>query len=445
MDNSAVFKYHQRKFLRRTRIASSNALTTSLVPVGAISNSRRWLIVALLFAASLVNYVDRGTISVALPFIAHDLHFGPEVKGALLAAFFFSYALMQIPIGWAVDRFNLRPLYAVMFLIWCGAQGLTGLAGGLFMLIALRMLLGIGESIYFPASVKIVSVMFAPEDRGLPGGLFNAGATGGLVAGAPLTALLIARFGWRGMFVLVGAAALLWLVPWLTVFPSRFPKCFSAANGAAGSPRPNGRRLVTFDRNLAGICLGFFCWDYYLYLMLTWLPDYFMSVRHFPLFAAGISTALPFLIYTIGQPLGGWISDWFIRRGWNETAVRKSVLTIAFLCGLLLIPATLVRSATAALWLIAGAGFVGFAGGTVYVFPQSCAPEEEVGIWTGIMNFAGNIGGVLAPLATGLLIGRTGSYAPGFAIGPALLLAGILSYWFMVGDVKGHVPRRASP
>jgi MFS family permease len=324
------------------------------------------------------------------------------------------------------------------------ATGLHGFAGGLGFWIAFRMLLGVGESIYFPASVKIVSVLFAPADRGLPAGLFNAGAAGGLVIGAPLTALLIARFGWRGIFLLVGLAALLWLVPWLGVFPFRFPSAYARASETTAAPSPHRRRLVSCDRNLTGICLGFFCWDYYQYLPLTWLLDYLITVLHFRLFAAGIYTAMPLFIFMVGQPLGGWISDCFIRYGRNETAARKILLTIAFSCGVLLIPATIVRSATAALWLIFGAGFVGFAGGNVYVFAQSCAPENEVGIWTGFMNFAGNVGGILASLTTGFLIARTGSYSPGFAIGPVLIVAGILSYWLIVGDLTAPLARCAN-
>src|SRR6185437_8646186 len=201
---------------------------------------------------------------------------------------------MQIPIGWAVDRFNLRRFFAVMFLIWCASQGLTGLATGLGMLIFFRMLLGIGESIYFPGGVKIVSVLFASKDRGLPTGLFNCGIKAGLAVGAPLTALLIQHFGWRRMFLLVGLTALLWLAPWLAIFPSRLPKRYTRASEMDTVARQRARRrFVSFDRNLLGICLGFFCWDYYFYLFLTWLPDYLMTGRHFHLLAAGLYAALP--------------------------------------------------------------------------------------------------------------------------------------------------------
>jgi MFS family permease len=429
----------------RIPIASPDSALAGLPdPPAAISNRRRWSIVGLLFTAAFINYFDRGTISVALPLIARDLHLGPELKGVLLAAFFSSYALMQIPIGWAADHLNLRRLYVFMFLMWSISQGLTGLAAGFGMLIVFRLLLGVGESIHFPGGVKIVSSLFAPEDRGLPTGFFDSGIRAGLAVGAPLTALLIQNFGWRRMFLIVGFAALLWLVPWLAVFPSRFPKRYKR-RAATDTPRPIALRRFSFDRNLLGICLGFFCFDYFWYLLVTWMPDYLMTVRHFRLLAAGAYAGLPFLVFGLAEPLGGWISDQFIRRGGNETIVRKTVVTVAFLFGLLLIPATRVHKSTSAIWLIAGASLVGFGAANIAVFPQSCAPEDEVGIWTGFENFAGNIGGVLAPITIGVLIARTGSYSPGFATGPLVLVGGIFCYWFLVGELKPRPPAAHAP
>src|SRR5271169_2824659 len=147
----------------------------------SISNFRRWTLVGLLFTASFINYLDRATISVALPLISVDLHLGPETKGLLLSSFFWSYALMQIPIGWCADRFNLRWLYAGAFIIWSFAQGLTGLSSSLSALLAFRILLGVGESIYLPGGTKIVSLLFPPKQRGLPSGLFDFGTRTGLV------------------------------------------------------------------------------------------------------------------------------------------------------------------------------------------------------------------------------------------------------------------------
>src|SRR5512142_1063229 len=144
------------------------------------SHKRRWSIVSLLFAASVINYLDRAAISFALPLISRDFHLTSQGKGLLLSSFFWSYALMQIPIGWCADRFNLKWLYAGMFLLWSLAQGLSGFAASLAVLMTFRVMLGIGESIYLPGGTKIVSLLFPPAKRGLPSGLFDFGTRTGL-------------------------------------------------------------------------------------------------------------------------------------------------------------------------------------------------------------------------------------------------------------------------
>ena len=357
----------------------------------------------------MINYVDRATLSMALPVISVDLHLGPATEGMLLSAFFGSYALMQIPIGWCADRFNLRWLYAGAFLVWSLAQGLTGLAGSLAALIAFRIVLGIGESIYLPGGTKIVSLLFSTKERGLPSGLFDFGTRTGLVLDGLLIPWLIIHYGWRKMFMIVGFAALVWLVPWLLVFPSRLPN--GNRSPATRSAAFALHRLWgdLHNRNLLGICLGFFCFDYYWYLLVNWLPKYLVDVRHFTLMKAGFYAALPFCVFGVSEPIGGWIADRLIRAGYNETRTRKGIVTAAFLTGLLLIPAALVADARAAVALVIGGSLVGLATGNLLVILQSCAPPGEVGVWTGVENFAGNIAGFIAPIATGLLISWTGS------------------------------------
>src|SRR5271170_4206737 len=180
-----------------------------------VAKSGRWTIVWLLFAASLINYLDRSSISLALPLLSRDLGLGPESKGLVLSAFFWSYALMQIPIGWAADRVDLRWLYAAAFALWSLGQGRTGFAGTLGVLILFRMILGVGESIYLPGGTKIVSLLFAPAERGLPCGIFDFGTRMGMVLGGLVIPSLLVELGWRSAFRLIGFAALLWLVPWL--------------------------------------------------------------------------------------------------------------------------------------------------------------------------------------------------------------------------------------
>jgi MFS family permease len=405
--------------------------------IAPVSNSRRWSIVGLLFVASLINYFDRATISFALPLISRELHLGPEAKGVLLSAFFWSYALMQIPMGVLADRVNLRWLYAASFTLWSISQGLIGLAPGLGALIAFRMLLGIGEAIYLPGGSKIVSVLFRPAERGLPCGIFDAGTRTGLVIEGVLVPWMLTRYGWRTSFTFIGFAALLWLVPWLILTPRRF-----GGNQAASPPVRRRTGLAAYlgtlltNRNLLGTCLGFFCFDYYWYFLVNWLPDYLVTSRGLTLMTAGIYAALPYFVFGLSEPIGGWIADKLIGAGWSETRARKGVVTVAFLTGLLLIPAARVSTPGAAVALIIGGCLVGLATGNLLVILQSCAPPQEVGLWTGIYNFVGNVAGILSPLITGALIAKTGSYAPPFVLAATLIAIGPLAFWFIVGELS---------
>jgi nitrate/nitrite transporter NarK len=168
---------------------------------------------------------------------------------------------------------------------------------------------------------------------------------------------------------------------------------------------------------------------------MSWLPDYFVTVRHFPLQRAGVYAAMSYLIWGLGAAAGGWLGDRLIRRGWKEAAVRKWVVTASFGTGLLLFPAVRAASATSAMAWLAGASLVGLSSANALVILQDCAPLGEVGAWAGVANCIGNLGGVLSPLLTGILISRTGAYFPGFALATLVLVAGILPYWLLVGDL----------
>jgi len=405
-------------------------------PTAPVTNTHRWAIVGLLFTASMINYMDRATVSFALPLISKELSLGPMTKGLLLSAFFWSYALMQIPIGHFADKANLRWLYCGAFTLWSLAQGLTGFAGGLTALVLFRLLLGIGESIYLPGGTKIVSLLFSARERGLPTGLFDMGTRTGLVLDGILIPWLLVHYGWRRMFMIVGFSALLWLIPWLLIYPRNLQSGNSPnirkEIGQVKTGRPE--RLLTFNRNLLGLCLGFFCFDYYWYLLLTWLPDYLVTVRNLTILKAGLFASIPYCVFGISQPLGGWIGDILSRRGWNEMRVRKSIIAAAFSTGLLLIPAARVVDAGPAILLIMGGSLVGLAAANMLVMLQGSAPAREVGIWTGVYNFTGNLAGSLAPLLTGFLIAKTGSYHSSFALAVAILLAGLLSLIFLIRE-----------
>jgi MFS family permease len=344
---------------------------------------------------------------------------------------------MQVPIGWCTDRFNLYWLYAGAFTLWCLGQGLTGLAGTLTVLILFRVILGIGESIYLPAITKIVTVLFAPSERGLPSGISGCGVRMGLVLGGVFVPWLLVHYGWRHAFLMIGFGALLWLIPWLSVYPARLHATYDEQRVRHSSVAEYVRNALA-NRSLLGICLGFFCFDYYWYVLVTWLPDYLVTVRHLSLLHAGFIASAGFLVFGTAEATGAWAADYFTRRGWNETRTRKGIVTIAFLCGIFLIAAIRVSDTRLAIALLMGACLVGLAPSNIMVIVQCCAPPEHVGVWTGVENFAGNLAGVIAPLAIGLLIKWTGSYVPGFALGAFVLLSGITMFWLVVGELKSR-------
>src|SRR4051812_31856703 len=244
----------------------------SAPPAIIVTNARRWTIVWLLFAASLINYFDRQTLSYALPLLAKDFNLDPVQQGVLSSAFFWSYALMQIPIGFVADRVNLRWLYAGAFALWSFAQGLTGFAGSVGMLIGCRMLLGIGEAIYLVGGTKVVSLFFPMSQRGLPCGLFDAGTRTGLVLEGLTIGWMLQTWGWRITFMVVGFAAFMWLLPWFLAAPKQMRD--TTPDTARPAP-PAWAQIAALLRNrdFLGVILGYFCFDYFWYLLLTWLPS----------------------------------------------------------------------------------------------------------------------------------------------------------------------------
>ena len=391
----------------------------------------------LLFAASLINYFDRQTLAFALPILGQEFKLDAVQKGWIASAFFWTYALMQIPMGLAVDRFNLRWVYAGAFALWSFAQGMTGFVGSLWMLIVCRMLLGIGESIYLVGGTKIVSLFFPLAKRGLPCGVFDAGTRTGLVLEGLTIGWMLDKFGWRATFAIVGFAALIWLVPWFLATPRQMRD--------PSPPETQPRQKFNWgevgallrNRDMLGVLLGFFCFDYYWYFLITWLPSYLYDVRQLTILKSAIYTSLPMLVFGVCLPLGGWFADRLIGLGWDSARTRKSIITFAFLSGLLIIPAAHVDSANAALAFIMLGCVVGLSGPNQLVLLQGCAPPEKIGLAVGVYNFVGNIAGILAPVITGIVIKMSGgSYTSAFVLAAVMLAASTLSYWFIVGPMR---------
>jgi cyanate permease len=194
-------------------------------------------------------------------------------------------------------------------------------------------------------------------------------------------------------------------------------------------------RWITVDRNLVGVCIGFFCYNYRWYLLMTWLPTYLVKERGMTILGAGLMAALPYWVYASMQPFGGRLGDVLIRRGLDASKVRKGLVVFGCVCGLLILPVPLMHSVSMVFVLLLVSSLTGLAVANMMVIQQACAPPAEVGRWAGVMNCSGNLAGVAAPFITGLLVSRTGSYLVPFALGALVMIPGILAYLFVVGKI----------
>jgi MFS family permease len=291
--------------------------------------------------------------------------------------------------------------------------------------------------------MKVVSLHFRAEESAWPAGVFDLGAKLGLAVGTAIDVWLLVQFGWRSLFFRTGLAGLLWLIPWLWLYPSdrvvarSSPAASANPVNLASSTSPMNaekiawRALLTHP-TLVGISIGFFCWDYFWYFVISWLPSYLYTVRGVALPRLALFGALPFLIFAVAEAIGGWGAGALVRRGGDLSRVTKGFIAAGFAFGLLVIPAALVESRGVSIGFLLAASLSGIACGNMLAVPKISAPENQVALWTGVQNCVGNIGGVLAPVATGYLIARTGSYVPAFFVVAAVLVAGAVSYLFLV-------------
>ena len=385
----------------------------------------RWTLIGLLGAATFINYLDRGSLAVALPVISKDLGLDPRAQGLALSAFFWTYTAMQIPIGRVVDRYSIKYVYAGLFALWSLAAAATGLVNGLWTLVLCRVLLGIGESVYLPGGLKVVSLHFKSEESAWPAGLFDLGAKLGLAIGTAVDVWLLVNYGWRSLFFRTGLVGLLWLGPWLWAYPRE------DRQASVMKTRVDWRAL-TRSRSLVGMSLGFFCWDYFWYFLISWLPSYLYNVRGVALPSLALFGSAPFLIFAITEGLGGWAAGYLTRRGVDLSIATKGFIVGGFAFGLLIIPAALVASPTASIVFLLAAGISGLSCANMLAIPKISAPPDQVALWTGVQNCVGNVGGILAPAITGYAIARTGSYVPAFLIVSAILVLGMISYGLLV-------------
>ncbi len=411
----------------------------------------RWSIGLLLGFGTLINYFDRLALSVAGPQLQAELGIGPAEIGLLFSAFFWTYALMQIPTGMILDRLGVTVVGRWSSFLWAVSALVTALAGGLGGIFAARALLGIAEAPSFPANAKATGHWFPRHERGLATAIFDAAAKFSNVIGIPLIAFVVLRAGWRWGFGVSAALSLVYFIAFYFLYrdPSAHPRLSAAEKKylTDGGAVPEGRAgnnvfgllgYLLRQRKVWGLALGFGAYGYCFYLFLTWLPGYLVHTLHLSLLGSAGYAAIPWAWATITDlAVGGWLIDHLVRKGWNETKVRRSVLLTGMVLALAVFGATRTTSANWAIfWISLSLGGLAAAAPVCWSLPSLIAPKGGVATVGGLMNFSNNLAGAIAPLATGYIVSRTQSFTAAFLVADVILLAGIASFLFLLGRIE---------
>ncbi|HTQ59741.1 MAG TPA: MFS transporter [Candidatus Solibacter sp.] len=390
-------------------------------------------VVALLAISVFINYIDRGSLSIAAPSLKEELGLSPWHLGVLLSSFFWTYLAFQIVSGWLVDRFNVNWVLACGFLIWSAATAATSLFHSFLAILAMRLVLGVGESVAFPSYSKILAKHFPESLRGRANALVAVGIAGGPAFGIFFGAILIARYGWRPFFVGLGILSLLWLFPWVIWMPK------GPGLPVARHEQTPGLAEILRQRSAWGTFGGLFAYNYLSYFLLTWLPTYLVRERHFSMDKMGTVGGEAYLTLAVSALIAGWVSDYWIASGGKPSLVRKTftaaglALSSAF-CIAVVGFAFDPRLAT--FFLFATCASAGLCTSNLWAITQTLAGPLAAGKWTGLQNFAGNFAGIVSPALTGFVVQRTGHFFWAFAVTAGVLLGGALSWAFVVGPVE---------
>jgi len=400
---------------------------------------QRWWLLALLFTAMLISYVHRGAFSVAAPFMAKDLNLSKAGIGIVLSSFFWVYAFMQVPAGWIVDRFGTRRAYSLGFLFWSLATALTAFGRNVGSLIGLRVATGAGQAITFPASARAVANSFPQAERGTVTGIYLSGVRFGAALVNAIGGFFLARYSWKLFFLVIGLVPLIWLFPW-TRFLSKWETPSASSQSGAMPATTNASffesLMLLKNRSVFGIFLGFFAYDYVWFVFITWLPGYLALERNFTPSEMAIYSSVPYLPMSAIIILAGVFSDWLVRRGREERAVRKLFIVVGLAIGCLIVPAGLVSSKLAAVSLLTiSLCGLGICSPNTWTLTQAVCEKKIVGTVSGIQNFGGNVGGIIAPALTGYIAHVTNSFALAFGVAGAVLVVGMLAYSFLIRDM----------
>jgi sugar phosphate permease len=412
---------------------------------------RRWGIGALLGAGVLINYIDRIGLSVAAPQIKDMFQLTPVELGLLFSAFAWSYSLLQIPVGMVLDRFGPTRVGRWGAFLWGLASLITAFSSGFAGIFIARVILGVAEAPAFPVSSKATGYWFPRHERGLATAIFDAAAKFSNVIGVPLVAVTVVAFGWRWGFALTAALSFLYFIAFYLLYrdPSADPHLSkaeydyikrggAAPEGKADAGAMNMLGYLLGKSKVWGLTIGFSAYGYTFYLFLTWLPGYLVEAMHMSIIKSAGFAAIPWAFATLTDLfVGGWLIDHLVKRGKDESKVRKTVLIVGMLFGLAVFGATQTTDPVWAIfWISIALGGLASAAPVGWSLPSLIAPKGGAGTIGGIMNFANNLMGAAAPIVTGMIVGATASFANAFMVAGVILVIGIVCFVFVLGKIE---------
>lgn len=396
-----------------------------MATIATTSNVTRALVI-LLGAAVFLNYVDRGAIAVAAPLMKGELGLSATEFGTAVSAFFWIYAPVQFVIGWLCDRFSVYRLMAWGVVLWAASTLLMGFIGGFVSLLVLRVILGVGESVVFPASGKIIARHVPAEGRGLANAWCAAGIALGPAVGTLAGGMILASLGWRAIFIAFGAATLIWLVPW-----QRVVAALPVGHERAGEPTVPMRRLLK-SKALWSMGIGHAAGNYGFYFLLAWLPLYLVQERGLSIRDMTLLATLGYATQAVAAFSLGSLSDRWTRSGRSEALVRRWMLAggqLLMAACILGVSVTHNIAGLALLLCLAGVATASLSM-NLYSVAQMFAGPRAAGTWIGVQNAVGNISGILGPVISGVLIDRAG-YGSAFALAAGVAAFGAI--WWVIG------------
>ena len=433
-----------------TRTAYSQ--TQAQVQAQPASRSR-YFIMVLLFVTVVINYLDRSNLSIAAPHLAQDLNIDPVHMGLILSAFGWTYAAMQIPGGWLVDKVSPRVLYPIAIALWSLATIGLGFVGSFIGLVILRLAVGALEAPAYPINNRVVTTWFPEGERATAIGFYTSGQFVGLAFLTPVLIYLQQTFGWHMVFVVTGGIGIVWAAIWYLIY--REPKDFKGANAAEVALIEQGGGLVDLEkknqsraafrwadlwavlnkRKLWGIYIGQFCLNSTLWFFLTWFPTYLVKYRGMDFIKAGFLASVPFLAAFLGVICSGLLSDWLVRRGVSLGMARKLPIISGLLISTCIIGANFVDTPALIIACMAIAFFGNGLASITWSMVSALAPARLLGLTGGMFNFIGNLASISVPIVVGLLVDGN-NFAPAITYIGITALVGALSYGLVVGKVE---------